>query len=128
MRISDWSSDVCSSDLAGRERCGRCGLVRGRDGGRMSGTPILFVDRDGTLIEEPADFQVDTCAKVRLVAGVIPAMLRLRDAGYAFVIVTNQDGLGSPSFPREAFDAPQAMMLQLFESQGIVRSEEHTSE
>src|SRR5690606_16649053 len=40
--------------------------------------------------------------------------------GYEFVIVTNQDGLGSPSFPREAFEGPQAMLLQLFESQGIV--------
>ena len=84
----------------------------------VQSTPV-FLDRDGTLIEEPDDFQVDACAKLRLVAGVIPAMLRARDAGYEFVIVTNQDGLGGPSFPREAFDVPQAMMLQLFGSQGV---------
>src|SRR5690606_9694169 len=105
---------------AGRERCGHCGPDCGRDGGRMSGTPILFVDRDGTLIEEPGDFQVDSCAKLRLVAGVIPAMLRLRDAGYEFVIVTSTDGLGRRPSPREACEGPQAMLLQLFESQGIV--------
>lgn len=82
-------------------------------------TPILFVDRDGTLIEEPADCQVDDCAKLRFVADVVPALLRLKAAGYAFVIVSNQDGLGTPAFPREAFEAPHRLMLQLFESQGI---------
>ncbi|HRA02493.1 MAG TPA: bifunctional histidinol-phosphatase/imidazoleglycerol-phosphate dehydratase, partial [Thermomonas sp.] len=54
--------------------------------------PILFVDRDGTLITEPDDFQVDAFEKLRFVDGVIPAMLRLRDAGWQFVMVTNQDG------------------------------------
>jgi len=83
-------------------------------------TPILFVDRDGTLIEEPADFQIDRYEKLRFVRGVIPAMLKLRDAGYAFVIVTNQDGLGSEAYPQSAFDGPNDLMLQIFESQGIV--------
>jgi imidazoleglycerol-phosphate dehydratase/histidinol-phosphatase len=83
-------------------------------------TPILFIDRDGTLIEEPDDYQVDAYDKLRFVAGVVPALLRLRDAGYEFVIVSNQDGLGTPRFPREAFEGPQRLMLQLFESQGIV--------
>ncbi|HLM52507.1 MAG TPA: bifunctional histidinol-phosphatase/imidazoleglycerol-phosphate dehydratase HisB [Pseudoxanthomonas sp.] len=82
-------------------------------------TPILFVDRDGTLIEEPADFQIDTYGKVRFVKDVIPALLKLRDAGYQFVIVTNQDGLGSEQYPRASFDGPNALMLQVFESQGI---------
>lgn len=82
--------------------------------------PILFVDRDGTLIEEPADFQVDSYGKLRFVRGVIPAMLKLRDAGYEFVIVTNQDGLGSEGYPQAAFDGPNDLMLQVFESQGIV--------
>ncbi len=63
-------------------------------------TPILFVDRDGTLITEPADYQIDAYEKLRLVDNVIPAMLKLRDAGYQFVIVSNQDGLGSESYPR----------------------------
>ncbi len=83
------------------------------------GTPILFVDRDGTLIEEPEDFQIDRLDKLRFVADVIPAMLRLRDAGYEFVIVSNQDGLGRPEYPQASFDAPQALMMQVFESQGI---------
>ncbi|GAB2514354.1 bifunctional histidinol-phosphatase/imidazoleglycerol-phosphate dehydratase HisB [Lysobacter humi (ex Lee et al. 2017)] len=81
--------------------------------------PILFVDRDGTLIEEPADFQIDAYEKLRFVRDVVPSMLRLRDAGYDFVMVTNQDGLGTPAFPRATFDGPHALMMQLFESQGI---------
>ncbi|MEI2454796.1 MULTISPECIES: bifunctional histidinol-phosphatase/imidazoleglycerol-phosphate dehydratase HisB [Lysobacter] len=85
-----------------------------------AGTPILFVDRDGTLIEEPADFQIDSYAKLRFVRGVIPAMLKLRDAGYQFVMVTNQDGLGTESYPRWSFDGPHELMMQVFESQGIV--------
>ncbi|MET0655430.1 MAG: bifunctional histidinol-phosphatase/imidazoleglycerol-phosphate dehydratase HisB [Pseudoxanthomonas sp.] len=83
-------------------------------------TPILFVDRDGTLIEEPADFQIDSFEKVRFVRDVVPALLRLRDAGYQFVIVTNQDGLGSEAYPQASFDGPNNLMLQIFESQGIV--------
>ncbi|SBV36216.1 fused histidinol-phosphatase; imidazoleglycerol-phosphate dehydratase [uncultured Stenotrophomonas sp.] len=83
-------------------------------------TPILFVDRDGTLIEEPADFQIDAYEKIRFVRNVIPAMLRLRDAGYQFVIVSNQDGLGSEGYPQESFDGPNELMLQIFASQGIV--------
>lgn len=82
-------------------------------------TPILFVDRDGTLIEEPEDFQIDGYHKLRFVPGVVPALLKLRDAGYAFVIVSNQDGLGGEGYPREAFEGPQALMMQVFESQGI---------
>ncbi|MCC4617496.1 bifunctional histidinol-phosphatase/imidazoleglycerol-phosphate dehydratase HisB [Xanthomonas campestris pv. asclepiadis] len=83
-------------------------------------TPILFVDRDGTLITEPADYQIDAYEKLRLVDNVIPAMLKLRDAGYQFVIVSNQDGLGSESYPRASFDGPNNLMLQIFASQGIV--------
>src|SRR5262245_38274176 len=83
-------------------------------------TPILFIDRDGTLIEEPSDFQVDRLDKLRLVRDCIPALLRLRDAGWQFGMVTNQDGLGTEAFPLDAFEGPQRLLLQILESQGIV--------
>lgn len=84
---------------------------------------VLFVDRDGTLIHEPDDFQVDRLDKIRLVDGVIPALLELRRHGFRLVMVTNQDGLGTPAFPQEHFDAPHGLILQLFESQGVAFDE-----
>lgn len=82
-------------------------------------TPVLFVDRDGTLILEPEDFQVDSFDKLALVEGVVPALLRLREAGWEFVMVTNQDGLGTDAFPEEAFAGPHALLLQVLASSGI---------
>lgn len=82
-------------------------------------TRMLFIDRDGTLIEEPADGQIDAFEKLSLVAGVIPALLNLREAGFQFVMVSNQDGLGSAAFPRADFDGPQRLLLALLASQGI---------
>ena len=80
---------------------------------------ILFVDRDGTLIEEPADGKVDRLEKLALAPGVIPALLRLRNAGYEFVVVSNQDGLGGPDFPLERFERTDTAMRRIFTSQGI---------
>jgi imidazoleglycerol-phosphate dehydratase/histidinol-phosphatase len=85
----------------------------------MSLRKILFLDRDGTLIEEPADFQIDSLAKFKLVSGVIPALLKLKAAGYEFVMVSNQDGLGTDSFPVTDFEPPQQLLLQILESQGL---------
>ena len=85
---------------------------------------ILFIDRDGTLIEEPADFQIDSFEKLRFVDGAIPALLRLREAGYEFVLISNQDGLGTPAFPQTAFDGPHRLMLQVLASAGITFSDE----
>ena len=85
----------------------------------MSLERILFIDRDGTLIEEPHDKQVDSLAKLRLARGVIPALLDLVRAGYRLVLVSNQDGLGTSSFPEQNFREPQDFMRELFASQGI---------
>lgn len=85
---------------------------------------IAFVDRDGTLVHEPEDQQVDAIAKVRLVDGVIPALLKIQRAGYELVLVSNQDGLGSDSFPLEDFTVTHHFILDLFRSQGIEFSQE----
>jgi imidazoleglycerol-phosphate dehydratase / histidinol-phosphatase len=85
----------------------------------MSGRRIVFVDRDGTLNEEVSDEQVDSLAKIRLMPGVVPALLELKRAGFAFVMVTNQDGLGTESFPRGSFELAHGFILDLFRSQGI---------
>ena len=85
----------------------------------MSGARVLFIDRDGTLVEEPQDEQVDSLQKVRLLPGVIPALLELKRAGYRFVLVSNQDGLGTESFPEPTFREPQEFIRNLFASQGI---------
>jgi imidazoleglycerol-phosphate dehydratase/histidinol-phosphatase len=81
--------------------------------------PVLFIDRDGTLIEEPADLQVDALAKVRFMPGVFQALAQLQQRGYRFVMVTNQDGLGTPSFPREQFEPAHDFVVEAFRSQGI---------
>ena len=95
------------------------GAGMGARGPGASGRRILFLDRDGTLNEETADEQIDSLEKVRLMPGVVPALLELKAAGFAFVMVTNQDGIGTPSFPQENFDRAHRFILELFSSQGI---------
>lgn len=79
----------------------------------------LFIDRDGTLVYEPEDFQVDALDKVKFLPHVIPALLRLQEAGYRLVMVSNQDGLGTESFPLETFTPAHELILNTLESQGI---------
>ena len=81
---------------------------------------ILFLDRDGCLIVEPPDEQIDSYDKLDLVPGVIGALQRCVAAGYELVMVSNQDGLGTPGFPEEAFRGPQQLLLRILASQGIV--------
>lgn len=83
---------------------------------------FLFIDRDGTLIDEPPDQQVDSLAKLKLMPQIIPALLLLRDQQYQFVMVSNQDGLGTDAFPNEHFLEVQEKLLALLDSQGITFS------
>jgi imidazoleglycerol-phosphate dehydratase/histidinol-phosphatase len=80
---------------------------------------IIFVDRDGTLIEEPADEQIDRYEKFRLMPGAIGALRRLVDAGYELVMVSNQDGLGTASFPEADFEGPQRLLLDILAGEGV---------
>ena len=85
---------------------------------------IAFIDRDGTLILEPPDEQVDSLNKLRLAQGVIPALGRLRGRRVSkLVIVSNQDGLGSETFPMETYRIPHDFLIELLASQGIQFSE-----
>lgn len=86
---------------------------------------VLFIDRDGTLIVEPkTDFQVDSLEKLEFLPGVFQNLSKIaREMDFELVMVTNQDGLGTESFPFENFIKPHEKMLQAFENEGIKFSE-----
>lgn len=86
---------------------------------------ILFIDRDGTIIKEPAgDFQVDRPEKLEFMPGVIGALREITEStDFRFVMVSNQDGLGTSDFPMEDFMLPQTLMLRTLESEGVIFDE-----
>ena len=85
---------------------------------------ILFIDRDGTLIHEPADEQIDDFSKLRLVEGVFQHLGFIRrNLDFHFVMVSNQDGLGTPSFPEETFWPVHNFILQTLQGEGITFDE-----
>ncbi|MCW0481227.1 bifunctional histidinol-phosphatase/imidazoleglycerol-phosphate dehydratase HisB [Gaoshiqia sediminis] len=81
----------------------------------------LFIDRDGTLIVEPADEQIDSLEKLEFLPKVFRNMhLIAKNLGYELVMVTNQDGLGTSSFPEDAFWPAHNKMLKTLENEGVV--------
>ena len=85
----------------------------------------LFIDRDGTLIQEPpVDFQVDSLEKLEFMPGVFRNLYRIRKyLDFELVIVSNQDGLGTSSFPEHTFWPAHHKMLKAFENEGITFDE-----
>lgn len=82
--------------------------------------PVLFIDRDGTLILEPEDYQVDSLEKVTFYPGVFRWLGRIvRELNYKLVMVTNQDGLGTDSFPEDTFWPAQNLTLEALKGEGI---------
>jgi imidazoleglycerol-phosphate dehydratase/histidinol-phosphatase len=85
---------------------------------------VLFIDRDGTIIAEPEDEQVDSFEKLSFLPGAITSLSRIaRETDFELVMVTNQDGLGTESFPEETFWPVHNKMLEILKNEGIVFSE-----
>lgn len=91
----------------------------------MKQTRVLFIDRDGTLIEEPADEQIDAFGKLKFTKGVFRNLAFIRkNLDFKFVMVSNQDGLGTASFPEETFWPVHNFILQTLESEGVTFDEQ----
>jgi imidazoleglycerol-phosphate dehydratase/histidinol-phosphatase len=86
---------------------------------------VLFIDRDGTLaIEPPIDYQLDSLEKLEFYPGVFQWLARIaNELDFELVMVTNQDGLGTISFPEDTFWPAQNKIIQAFENEGIIFSE-----
>jgi len=80
---------------------------------------VVFLDRDGTLIIEPPDEQIDSLEKLELIPGVIEGLRLLVNRGFELVMVSNQDALGSDRYPQDAFEGPQNKLLGIFKGEGI---------
>lgn len=80
----------------------------------------LFIDRDGTIVAEPADEQVDSFEKLVFLPGVLTNLARIRRlTDYELVLVSNQDGLGTPAFPEETFWPVHNFILQTLKGEGV---------
>ena len=88
---------------------------------------VIFLDRDGTLVAEPpVDFQLDTLEKLEFIPGVFRNLYKLRMfTDYELVLVSNQDGLGTSSFPLEDYTPVHEKMLTAFKNEGVVFDAEH---
>ena len=80
----------------------------------------LFIDRDGTILAEPADEQIDSLEKMRFVPGAISGLKALSGLGFELVLATNQDGLGTDSFPEADFWPAHEKMLATLGGEGVV--------
>ncbi|HEX8019821.1 bifunctional histidinol-phosphatase/imidazoleglycerol-phosphate dehydratase HisB [Mucilaginibacter sp.] len=86
----------------------------------MSLQKILFVDRDGTLIKEPADEQIDSFAKLEFYPGALTYLPKIaKELDFELVMVTNQDGLGTSVYPEDTFWPVHNFILQTFEGEGV---------
>lgn len=79
----------------------------------------VFIDRDGTIIVEPPDEQIDSLEKLELIPHAIEGLKLLRDRGFELVMVTNQDGLGTDRYPLASFEIPQNKLLRILDGEGI---------
>ncbi|MGB4545948.1 MAG: histidinol-phosphatase, partial [Flavobacteriaceae bacterium] len=85
---------------------------------------LLFIDRDGTLIKEPADYQIDAFEKLVFYPYVFQYLAKIaRELDFELVMVSNQDGLGTDSFPENTFWPVQNFIIDSFEREGVVFSE-----
>jgi imidazoleglycerol-phosphate dehydratase/histidinol-phosphatase len=81
---------------------------------------VLFIDRDGTLILEPADEQIDSLEKLEFYPGVFTWLSKIAsETDYELVMVTNQDGLGTDRFPEDTFWPAHNKMMKAFENENI---------
>jgi len=85
---------------------------------------VLFIDRDGTIITEPEDEQVDSFEKLTFLPGAITCLSRIaKETDFELVMVTNQDGLGTPIHPEENFWPVQNKLLEILKGEGVTFAE-----